>query len=97
MYHMDYEVLSIPATRPDVKVQKHNMAVVLLYFCCLGLIGFVFAIGCFVLFISGLVLDFLAFLGLLGVAFGSLVWGRVKRVEGPSAIRRVTGYFKNTV
>jgi len=94
---MSYEVLSIATSRPDGKVRKHNPVIVLLYFCCLGLIGFVFAISCFILFISGLVLDLLAFLGLLGVALGSLIWGRVKRVEGPSAIRRVTGYFRNPV
>jgi len=78
---MDYEVLSIPASPPGGKVQKHNLAVVLLYFCCLGLIGFVFAIGCFILFISGLILDFVAFLGLLGIAFGSLVYGRVRHTK----------------
>lgn len=79
---MSYELLSIPADQPNGKVQKHGPAFVLLYFICLGLIGLVFALSCFVLFISGLILDLLAFLGLLGVAFGSLIWGRVKRMEG---------------
>ena len=53
----------------------------LLYYCCLGMAGFVFAICCFVIYISGLILDLLAFVGLLGVAFGSLVYGRVKRAK----------------
>jgi len=53
----------------------------LLYYCCVGLAGFVFAICCFIIYISGLILDLLAFVGLLGVAFGSLVYGRVKRVK----------------
>ena len=69
----------------------------LLFFCGLGIAGFVFAIGCFIIYISGLVLDLLAFLGLLGVAFGSLVWGRIKRVDGRIVIRRISGYFKNPV
>lgn len=94
---MDYEVLSIPPPGPDVKVQKHNLAVVLIYCCCLGLAGFIFAIGCFILFICGLVLDLLSFIGLLGMALGSLVWGRVKRVEGRVVVRSVAGYFKNPV
>ena len=93
---MDYEVLAIPASQPDGKVRKHNLAIVLLYFCCLGLIGFVFAIGCFILFISGLVLDLLAFLGLLVVAFGSLTWGKIKRSENRLA-GRISGYFRNPV
>lgn len=90
---MEYEVLSLPATRPDGKVPKPNPAFVLLYFICLGVAGFVFAVSCFVLFISGLVLDVLAFIGLLGVALGSLIWGRIKRIEA----RRVAGYFTNPV
>jgi hypothetical protein len=52
---------------------------VLLLYSFLGIAGFVFAIGCFIIYISGLVLDLLAFLGLLGVALCSLVYGRVKR------------------
>jgi hypothetical protein len=94
---MDYEVLPIRPAVPVTKARKHNWAVVLAYFVCVGLIGFVFAISCFVLFISGIVLDFIAFLGLLGVALGSLVWGRVKRVERPAAIKRISGYFKYPV
>ena len=93
---MDYEVLSISAHQPSGTVRKHNMAIVLLYYCCLGLIGFVFAIGCFILFISGLVLDLLAFLGLLGVALGSLVWGKIKRSENRLA-SRISEYFRNPV
>lgn len=53
----------------------------LLLYCCLGIAGFVFATGCFIIYISGLILDFLAFAGLLGVAFGSLVYGRIKRTK----------------
>ena len=93
---MEYEVLSIPAHQPGGSVRKHNMAVVLLYFCCLGLIGFVFAIGCFILFILGLILDFLGFIGLLGVALSSLIWGRVKRSESRLA-GRISEYFRNPV
>jgi hypothetical protein len=54
--------------------------VALAYYGCLGGAGLVFALGCLVIAVSGLVLDLLAFLGLLGVAFGSLVYGRVKRM-----------------
>jgi len=93
---MDYEVLSIPAHPPGGTVRKHNLVIVLFYCCCLGLIGFVFAIGCFILFISGLVLDLLAFLGLLGVAFGSLVWGKIKRSENRLA-GKISEYFRNPV
>lgn len=93
---MEYEVLTLPASPPDGKVPKHNPAFVLLYFICLGLAGFVFAISCFVLFISGLVLDVLAFIGLLGVALGSLVWGKAKRSESRLA-GRMAEYFRNPV
>jgi len=94
---MDYEVLSIPAHPPGGTVRKHNLVIVLFYCCCLGLIGFVFAIGCFILFISGLILDFLSFLGLLGMALISLGCGRIKRVEVPMVVRRISGYFRNPV
>jgi len=57
----------------------NKKAGVLLLYCCLGMAGFVFAIWCFILYISWLVLDLLAFLGLLAVALFSLVWGRLKR------------------
>jgi hypothetical protein len=93
---MDYEVLPISAHQPGGVVRKHNLAFVLLYCCCLGLIGFVFAIGRFILFITGLVLDLLAFLGLLGVAFGSLVWGKIKRSENRLA-GKISEYFRNPV
>jgi len=63
----------------------------------IGVSGLVFAIGCFILFIAGLILDLMAFLGLLGVALGSLAWGRLKRVECPVAFRQVIGYFKKNV
>jgi hypothetical protein len=97
LYHMGYEVYTIPATPPDGKIRKHSLLAVLLYLTCLALIGLVFAIGCFILFISGLILDFLAFLGLMGVALSTLAWGRVTRVEGPKFISRILGYFKNPV
>ena len=51
----------------------------LLYYFCLGLVGIVFAAGCSIIYILGLFLDIAAFLGLMGVAFASLVWGRMKR------------------
>jgi|GEM_PF-3546319 len=74
---------------------------VLLLYTCLGLAGLVFAIGCFIIYISGLVLDLLAFLGLLGVALGSLVWGRFKRmwVHGNNsvAMHRLHGVLENPV
>jgi len=54
--------------------------VTLAYYGCLGGAGLVFAIACFIIAVSGLVLDVLAFFGLLGVAFGSLVYGRVKKM-----------------
>ena len=93
---MDYEVLSIPTHQPDRSVHKRNLAVVPLYFICLGLIGFVFAIGCFILFIAGLVLDLLSFLSLLGVALGSLTWVKIKRSENRLA-SRISEYFRNPV
>ena len=52
----------------------------LLFFGGLGIAGLVFGIGCFIIYFFGIVLDLLAFLGLLGVALGSLVWGRIKRM-----------------
>jgi len=94
---MGYEVYIIPTTLRDGKVRKHSLLIVLLYLICLGLIGLVFAMCCFILFISGLIFDFLAFMGLLSVALSSLAWGRVKRVEGPKIISRIFGYFKNPV
>jgi len=76
---MKYEVLTDSTEKSIVNVCKKKV-VALVYYGCLGMAGLVFAIACFIIAVSGLVLDLLAFLGLLGVAFGSLVYGRVKRM-----------------
>ena len=94
---MQYEVSTTIPDKTKMQGYNHNIIIDLLYFCCLGLAGAVFAIGCFVVYISWLVLDLLAFVGLLGVALGSLVLGRVKRVEGRLTVRRLVNYFKNPV